>query len=298
MNDATPVDRLRARLARASFLASALLLSNPLLPAPASAEPWSVARVLEAARANDPALAAARAAGDAGRAQASMTWAQLSPHVTLGGGLTRTDDPAVLFSQKLWQGRFTPADFAIDALNQPAPATALQWSVTVDQPLWNGGRELMTPGLAARYGRAATAMERASVANRLLAAVEAWVDAVSARENAKAAAQALEFAQAMRLSAAERFRAGQVPEVDTLRAAARASDARVRELGARRQLAVRMERLSKLVGAPVAPDELDAGDAPAPRRPTARAANSSRCANPPPRPRARRRRPGSRCCRP
>ena len=42
----------------------------------------------------------------------------LSPHVTVSSGFTRTDDPAVLFSQKLWQGRFGMADFAIPSLNQ------------------------------------------------------------------------------------------------------------------------------------------------------------------------------------
>jgi outer membrane protein TolC len=243
--------------------AVSLILAIAWLPAlafaarDAAAESWPLARVLAAARAHDPALRAAHAAGDAGRAQAAMNWALLSPHVTLSGGFTRSDDPAMLFSQKLWQGRFTPADFAIGALNQPAPASALQWSLTLEQPLWNGGREVLAPGLAGHYRKAATSMERAAVADRVLAVVEAWVDAVRARDNAKAAAQALEFADHLRAAAAQRWRMGQVAEVDTLRAAARAAEARVRWLGAEQQRTVVIDRLSRLAGAEITPDELD-----------------------------------------
>ncbi len=226
----------------------------------ASADPWPLARVLGAVRAHDPAIRAAHASGTAGRAQAAQNWAMLSPHVTLASGFTRADDPAMLFSQKLWQGRFTANDFAIEALNQPSPRSALQWSLTVEQPLWNGGREIVAPIQASRYGRAASAMERAQVADRLLGAVEAWSDAVRARDDARAAAQALAFAQNLRASVAQRLRMGQVAEVDTLRAAARAAQARVHAIGAERQMAVMLERLSRLVGAPVAAGDLDAGD--------------------------------------
>lgn len=249
-----PATRAAATLAQAATFACCLLL--PGLPAPVRAEAWNVERVLDAVRTNDPSVRAARASGAAGRAQAAQVWAMLSPHVTASAGFTRTDDPAILFSQKLWQGRFTMADFAIDALNQPDPRSAMQWNLTVDQPLWNGGRELTVPGLAAQHNRAATAMERANVANELLAAVEAFTNATRARAGEQAAARGLEAAISMRESAVARFAMGQVPELDTLRAAARLGEARVRAIGARRGLAVAMEHLSKRVGTTIAPEEL------------------------------------------
>ncbi len=249
--------RRPAASTRALPLLAALALAVAAA-ATAHADPWTLARVLDATRREDPSVRAAHAAGTAGRAQAAQQWAYLSPHVTLSAGFTRSDDPAMLFSQKLWQGRFEPSDFAIDALNQPGDRSARQWTITVDQPIWNGARELLAPGLAGRYGRAATQMERAAVADRLLGAAEAWVDAVAARENARAAAQALAFADAMRGATAERLRMGQVADVDTLRASARASEARVRSLGAKRQLAVMLQRLSGLVHAPIDADSLGA----------------------------------------
>jgi outer membrane protein TolC len=240
-------------------LACWLVLS--VQPGPAAAQAWSVERVLDAVRTNDPSVRAARAGGVAGRAQAAQVWALLSPHVTASSGFTRTDDPAVLFSQKLWQGRFSMADFAVDRLNQPQPRSAMQWSLAVDQPVWNGGRELTVPGLVARYNRAATAMERANVANALLASVEAFTNAVRARAGERAASLGLEAAESVRESAVARHRMGQVPELDTLRASARVGDARVRAIGARRALAVALDHLSRLVGSPVAAaDLLDASD--------------------------------------
>ncbi len=253
-----PAARTAATVAHAAARSVALAVAvlAVALAAPAAAESWTVERVLDAVRTNDPSVRAARAGGAAGRAQAAQAWAMLSPHVTASSGFTRTDDPAVLFSQKLWQGRFTMADFAIDALNQPDPKSALQVSLTVDQPLWNGGRELTAPFQAGRWSRAATAMERANVANELLAAVEAFTNAVRAREGERAAKLGLAAAESMRESAVARYKMGQVPELDTLRATARVADARVREIGARRGLAVALEHLSKRAGAAVAAEDL------------------------------------------
>jgi outer membrane protein len=236
---------------------AALLLGLPSLSPAATPGTWTVERVLDAVRANDPSVRAARAQGAAGRAQAAQVWAMLSPHVTLSSGFTRGDDPAMLFSQKLWQGRFTAADFALEQLNQPDPRSAMQWGLALDQPLWNGGRELTVPGLAAHYNRAASAMERAGVANELLASVEAFTSAVQAREGERAATQGLAAAESMHESAVARFRMGQVPELDTLRAAARLGDARVRAIGARRGLAVALDHLSRRVGASVAAEDLE-----------------------------------------
>lgn len=241
-------------------VAAIAIVSLLLGPVAAHADGWPLARVLEVVRQRDAGVQAAHAAGDAGRAQAAQNWAALSPHVTLSTGFTRSDDPAALFSQKLRQGRLTSDDLALDALNHPSPQSALEWGIALDQPLFNGAREIMAPGQAARYGRAATSIERAAIADRLLAAVEAWVDALGAREDVRAAGQALLFADAMRTSAAQRLRMGQVAEVDTLRAAARVADARGRSLGASSRLALMLARLSRLVQAPVAEADLVAAD--------------------------------------
>lgn len=223
----------------------------------ATAETWSLERVLDVTRTRDPGVAAAAAAGDVGRSRAAESWAELLPSISLSAAVTRTDDPAALFSQKLRQGRFTAADFAIDQLNQPNPESALQWGLAVAQPLWNGGRELAAPGLASRRARAASAAQRDAVAQRLLSAVETYTAALRARGEDRASQQAKDAAAALRIAALERYRLGQVPELDTLRAAARNAEAGVREIGARRGLVAALERLSLLVEAPIQADALE-----------------------------------------
>jgi len=55
------------------------------------------------------------------------------PRLALDGGWTRSDDPALLFSQKLQQGRFTTDDFALSELNDPSPSNAWNGGVVVEQ---------------------------------------------------------------------------------------------------------------------------------------------------------------------
>ena len=223
---------------------------------PASAGPWTLERTLEAARRMDPGITAAHRAGEAGRAEGSAALASLSPRITLDAGLTRGDDPALLFSQKLREGRFTSQDFALSSLNQPAPRSAWSWGVTLEQPLWNRGAEVTSPAIASHRRAAASAGERASVADRLLAAAETYGRAVRARNALAADSVAFAAAEEHRRAAVERFRQGQVPELDTLRATTRWAEARSAWLTADKDLGVAMRRLALLVGEEVGAAEL------------------------------------------
>lgn len=233
------------------ILPKLVLLAGLVAAMPAAAEPWTLERVLAAVRASDPGVRAARAAGDAARAEAAGSRWALSPRVTLQAGATRGDDPAMLFTQKLWQGRFSAADLALPALNQPTAETGLQWGLVIEQPLWNSGSEATSFGLASRRRRAATAAEEAAVADRLLDGVEAYVGAVRARAGQAADSTGLAAAEHYRDATADRLRLGQVSPLDSMRAAARAGEARLRWLGSRQAADLALDRLAALVGAPV-----------------------------------------------
>ena len=243
--------RRRGPLAGALLAAAIAVLAAVPAHRAEAAEGWTLERVLEEARRQDPGIEAARRAGDAGRASGAAAFSALSPRVTLDAGATRSDDPALLFSQKLWQGRFTASDFALPSLNDPPASTAWNWGVTVEQPLWNGGAELTAPRLSAQYRRAASETQRAAVADRLLFAVETYANAVRARDALAADSIAQEAAAEQRRAAVERFRQGQVPELDTLRATARWAESRNAWLTARKDLTLAMARLSQLVGSEV-----------------------------------------------
>lgn len=244
-------------ISKKAFVAAALLLAGAIpVPRTLHAEPWSVTKVLEAARAHDPGIAAARSAGRAGRADGAAAVSSLSPRVTLDAGATRSDDPALLFSQKLWEGRFTASDFALPSLNQPPARSAWNWGVTVEQPIWNGGSEVTAPRMAAERRRAATGLERYRVGRRLLYAVTTYAGAIRARDALAADSVALASAVAQRRAAGDRFRQGQVPELDTLRAAARWAEARATWLTARKNLRLALVRFAQVVGEDVAVEDL------------------------------------------
>jgi outer membrane protein TolC len=234
---------------------TAAVLLATIWSAAAYAEPWTLDRVLVAAR-GEPGVAAAKSAGDAGGAGAAAGRLGFLPRIGLVAGWSRSDDPAFLFSETLRQGRFTSADFALSSLNQPPPRNTWSWGVAVDQPLWNGGAEVTAPALAAHRTRAARAASRAGVADRLLGAARAFVEAARARGAQAADSVGLSAAEEGRRAAVERFHLGQVPELDTLRAASRRAGARVDWLGSRKNLAVALARLEAFVGAPVPPDSL------------------------------------------
>lgn len=240
----------RARILAAS-IAIPLTLSAGLVPARAYAEHWTLERVIAAVMEQDPGIQAVRSRGEAGRAAAGSALSSLLPRLALDGGWTRSDDPALLFSQKLQQGRFTTDDFALSELNDPPPSNAWNGGVVVEQPIWNSGLGRTTPSHSSSLQAAADATERAAVADRVLQSVGIYVGAVRARSALRADSISFADAAEHRRAAVERFLMGQVPELDTLRAAARMAEARASRLSAETRTAVALQRLSQLVGAPV-----------------------------------------------
>ena len=254
-------DRFPVPPIRSGILAFLLLLTALGVPHVATADPaWNLNRVLDAVRSSDPRVRSARAAGSASRADVATSRFSLSPRISLNGGVVRSDDPAFLFSQKLWQGRFGAADFDLSELNDPAARTSLHYGVTIEQPLWNAGAELTSFSEASHGRRAADAAEGGRVSALLLEAVEAFGEAVRARETLAADSTARDAAAELRRAASELFRRGQVPELDTLRAFAHWAEADAAWRSSRSRYAVALLRVSQRAGSSLEPDSL--GDLP------------------------------------
>jgi outer membrane protein TolC len=238
------------------LLAAIPMAGAVLWAGPAAAETWSLERVLEVARLSDPGVQAARARAEAQRSDGHHTLRSLSPRIHLTASANRTDDPALIFTQKLQQGRFTAGDFDLGTLNNPDAQTGIQWGFDLRQPLWNEGREVTSPKLSKNMQMAADAGERASLSERILTSVSIYVEAVRARQAIRADSIGLAAAELFHRAAVDRYLQGLVPELDTLRATTRLADARARLLSARKDLTVALERLSQLVETPVAAAEL------------------------------------------
>jgi outer membrane protein TolC len=179
--------------------------------------------------------------------------------VAFRAGLTRSDDPALLFAQRLQQGHFTAQDFAIESLNQPGPRNALEYGLVLEQPLWNGAAEVTAPAMASHAKGEARATAQAALADALLDAVRRYVAYISARERVAADSVRLAAVRSAHAAAVERNLRGQIPNLDTLRTFAREAEGRERWLLSVRDLDLARRRLADVIG--VAPAD---GDIPSP----------------------------------
>ncbi len=127
-----------------SSSALALLVLAPLaFASPARAETaLTLEDAVRAAWARHLGLAAGAAGVDAARADAAAAAAGWLPTVSLTARGVRTDEPLMAFGLKLDQARIAAQDFDPARLNDPDGVTAVGAGVTVNQPLFAGGRIL------------------------------------------------------------------------------------------------------------------------------------------------------------
>jgi outer membrane protein TolC len=183
---------------RPAFLPALLLLTRLLQAgAPLRAqEPasLSLADALARAATHSPLAVAARWERQGREADALGAAAAFLPQVSVELGGLRTDDPVAVFGTKLYQGRFGQPDFAIDALNFPAPVTDVSTMLSIEQPVFQpmalSGRRAARAG--ARAGRLAEARTGQVVAFEVIRAyfgARLAADRVTVLEESLAAAR-------------------------------------------------------------------------------------------------------------
>ncbi len=213
------------------------------------------------------AIAQARAQNpDAGRAAAGereaaqrITQARAGylPRVDVAESWQRGDQPVFVFSSLLAQRQFTAANFAIDALNQPAAISNFRSAVTVEQPLFD---RVTTANLtAAGLGHQIAAAGRVKVADELAAAVTAAYGRVLVAAAARhSAAAAIATARADRELAGNRRDAGRATDADVLQLDVYVSRAREQDIRAAAEEQIARAELNQLIGEPLdAAFELD-----------------------------------------
>ncbi len=128
---------MRRDLSLAVVLAGFAGLALPTARA-AAQEPLrlSLAEALAQAAAANPQAVGARWERAGREADALGAAAAFLPQINVELGGLRTDDPVAVFGTKLRQGRFSQADFAIDALNFPDPVTDVSTVLSVEQPVF------------------------------------------------------------------------------------------------------------------------------------------------------------------
>ncbi|MBB3871631.1 TolC family protein [Brevundimonas mediterranea] len=191
-------------LRRAAPWALALFLATPGL-----AQATTLDEAIAAALAHAPEIAAADAEGDAAKGRLQQAQSARAPSLSLSG--------------TVGQGRLDPKEFFGLGAADVTPRAA---QLTLEQPLFTGGRA--AAGIArARAGMAAADAGGDAVQGQVvLAVVQAYGDMLAASEVLRLyrelAAQTVEIERQAR----ERFRTGETPSTDVAQAASRAAEAR------------------------------------------------------------------------
>ncbi len=234
----------------------ALAAALSLLPSLVRAAPLSVEEAVRAAWSGHEGLRASAAGAAAARADAERaSWARL-PTVSLSARAVRTDEPMMVFGTKLDQGRITQADFDPAKLNHPSAIGALGAGVTVQVPLYLGGR--LSAG-----ARSADAMARAEEASHARRRDELAAGVVEVYFATQVADQGLRYADELVVQAIEterfvRERAAQglALEADVARASAFRAQAQAERAGAAQRLGSARSGLALLAGPAAAEAEL------------------------------------------
>ncbi|BDU77342.1 TolC family protein [Mesoterricola sediminis] len=187
---------------------SLLRILPPFLALVAQAQqPLTLPDAIRQAWKGQTGLQAGEALADKARAEAEALKALRLPTVSLGVGLTRTTEPMQVFGTRLDQARISQMDFMPDRLNHPAAITGGGATLTVQQPLYAGGRL----DAAARAGAALAGSETAAQGWRrqqvALAVAQAYFGAQVADQAVRYAEDTLRQAQET-----ERFVAARVEQ--------------------------------------------------------------------------------------
>ena len=182
------------------------------------------------------------------RAKKTQTWAGHLPEIKLTESGIRTNDAVHAFGVRLKQERFEQADFAIGALNDPAPITNFQTQLEIRQPLFLGGETI--------YGRkAANLAVRASQAQRERTAqwvrfetARAYWGVVLAQEELQAVRLGLVTAQRHADETEARYRAESADMADVLAARVRVSELEGEVLRASNEVANGRDYLMLVMG--------------------------------------------------
>ncbi len=229
-----------------------LLLPLAVIPLAAQTTPGlSLPEALRTAWSQQAGLQAGQAMADRARLEAEAAQALLLPTLQAQAGWMRTNEPMMAFGLKLNQARIQASDFNPASLNHPEAVSGLGGSLTLQQPLYAGGRITA----ARRAATALAASEAASQAHRkqqvALAVVQAYFGAQAAAAGVTYAEDSLKTAQGTEAFVAARVEQGLMLKADLARVKAWRAQAEANLAEARRQANSARSGVALLLGAPV-----------------------------------------------
>ena len=236
---------------RAARVVFSLLIVTASVAPPASAQPsLSLPEAIRRARAHNPDVATAAAAEREAAERVVQARGGFFPRVDISESWQRGTNPAFVFGSLLAQRQFTAADFALDALNHPAPTDNFRAAFSVEQTLFDRGTAANVRAATIEREMAATAKEL--VHQDLASAVtDAFGRVLSAAATVRSAAAAVETVRADRELAGNRHDAGRATEADVLQLDVHLARTLEHQVYAVSDERIARARLNQLMGEPL-----------------------------------------------
>ena len=236
---------------RTPFVAVLLLFVVVAAAPTASAQSaLSLAEAIRRARTQNPDVGTAAATEREAAERVTQARGGYFPKVEVAESWQRGDDPVFVFSSRLAQRQFSPADFALDALNRPAATNNFRATLSVEQPLFD--RTTAARVRAATIGLDMAATGRRLVSQDLASAVtEAFGRVLIAAATVRSAAAAVETARADRELAGNRRDAGRATDADLLQLDVHLTRTLEQQVQATSDEHIARARLNQLMGEPL-----------------------------------------------
>ena len=221
------------------------------MAAPLAAQsPLTLPEAIARARAKNLDIGAAAAAEREAVQRVTQARASYFPKVDVTESWQRGDQPVFVFSSLLAQRRFTAADFALDALNQPDALDNFRTAFMVEQSLFD--RAAAANVRAAGIGRDMATTGRLLVDHDLLFGVtEAYGRVLVAAAATQSAGAALDAARADRERASNRRDAGLVTDADVLQLDVHLARTREQQIRAASEERIARAQLNQVMGEPL-----------------------------------------------
>jgi outer membrane protein TolC len=211
----------------------------------------SLREAITIALASSPLLQATRYQVEATTAGIERARAAFLPRLDLSESFTYADNPVFAFGAKLNQGRFAESDFDVRRLNNPAPERDFKTGVTLQQPLFTGGKATLGLRQARLQHQASTYHLDRQQQQVVFEVVRAYYGIVRAQADLQVIRAALQVAVANRDFARERFRTGLVVASDVLSASVRLAGLQEQEIAASNQVTLAQATLNDVMGRPL-----------------------------------------------
>lgn len=230
------------------LLLFALLLGSASAHGQTSSAPLSLSDAVAKALESNPQTKT----GDAGEKLADAVFREAKgaryPVLQFTQSGTRSNNPVFVFGSLLEQGRFTSANFALGALNNPSPLNNFRTAFGAQVPIFDQ-RQTSSRIAKASLAKEQSRIQSEGIRQRLrFEVVRAYYGVTLAREQVKVAEKAVASAEANRNRAKDLTDVGMTTESDLLAAEVELASAQQQLIEAQSGLVVAKARLNLLIG--------------------------------------------------